>query len=180
MPMMPPALDDVISRNIRALLETRKVFDERRSAEQRAADAITRFTGSMLFVYIHAAALVVWLVVNLGMIHAIRPWDPYPFVMLAMIASVEAIFLSTFVLISQNRMARMADRRADLDVQINLLTEHELTKLISAVDAIAAKLGIEPRVREELAPLQHDVTPERVIERIEGAAEDVQGATSER
>jgi uncharacterized membrane protein len=168
--MMPPALGNVLSRNIQALMETRKAFEERRSREQRIADAITRFTGSMVFVYLHAVLFGGWIVLNLGTVPFVKPWDPYPFVMLAMIASVEAIFLSTFVLISQNRMAEVADRRADLDLQINLLAEHEVTKLIGAVDAIALKLGVEAPERAELAPLKHDVSPEAVMEKLEDAS----------
>ena len=72
-----------------------------------------------------------------------RPFDPFPFVMLAMIASVEAIFLSTFVLISRNRQARLAERRAELDLQISLLAEHEITRLVERLEAVAEHLGVE-------------------------------------
>ena len=80
----------------------------------------------MRFVYLHLALFGGWIIVNLGLIPGLRPFDP-SFVVLAMVASVEAIFLSTFVLISQNRMAAAADRRADLDLQVSLLAEHEIT-----------------------------------------------------
>src|SRR5947209_19409432 len=98
------------------------------SWEERIADAITRFTGSMVFVYIHAAVFGFWIVANLHWIPGVPAWDE-SFVVLAMVASVEAIFLSTFILITQNRMAAAADSRADLDLQISLLTEYELTKM---------------------------------------------------
>ena len=101
---------------------------------------MTGFAGSMTFVVVHAVFYGGWLIVNLGWIPSVRPWDPFPFVMLAMIASVEAIFLSTFILISQNRMQQLADRRAELDVQIGLLTEHELTRAIQMLDGIAQRL----------------------------------------
>src|SRR5437016_5007110 len=120
----------VVQRNIRALLEVRQQFEQRKSHQARIADAITAFTGSMTFVYLHALGFGGWILVNLGTIPGIKPFDPFPFAMLAMIASVEAIFLSTFVLISQNRMAALADKRADLDLQVNLLAEHEITRLI--------------------------------------------------
>jgi len=165
--MIPPELDHILSRNIAALLEARRAAEAQRTREQRIADAITRFTGSMAFVYLHALLFGSWIVVNLRLIPWIRAFDPFPFVMLAMIASVEAIFLSTFVLISQNRMSVMSDRRAELDVQINLLAEHELTKLIATVDAMALKMGVEHEVRKELAPLEHDVTPETVLHGID-------------
>src|SRR5438045_2164696 len=132
-----PELSDIVHRNIRALLEVRKEFERQKRVEERVADCITAFTGSLRFVYMHAALFAAWIVVNLGWVPGVRPFDPFPFVMLAMLASVEAIFLSTFVLISQNRMAALAERRAELDLQINLLAEHEITRLIQLVDAIA-------------------------------------------
>ena len=92
------------------------------TAEQRIAERCTRFTGSMRFIYLHLALFGFWLLANLGWIPGVPAWDP-SFVVLAVIASVEAIFLSTFVLISQNRMAAAADKRADLDLQISLLAE---------------------------------------------------------
>src|SRR5919112_483099 len=122
----PPGLTSVLERNIRALNDRRKREEERSTAEERIAEAMTRFTGSMPFVYLHLALVAFWILANLGAIPGVRPWDP-SFVILAMWASVEAIFLSTFVLISQNRMQAAADKRADLDLQISLLAEHEIT-----------------------------------------------------
>jgi uncharacterized membrane protein len=84
-----------------------------------------------------------------------------------MMASVEAIFLSTFVLISQNRMAAAADKRADLDLQINLLAEHEVTKLITMVSAIADHLNIKTNIDTEIEELKQDVAPEAVLDEIE-------------
>lgn len=84
-----------------------------------------------------------------------------------MIASVEAIFLSTFVLISQNRMAAEADRRAELDLQISLLTEHEITKMVALVNEMANKMEIDPTQDEELQEAASDIAPERVLDKIE-------------
>ena len=123
----PPAgLSSVLERNIQALQLRRQREQQEATTQERLADAITRFTGSLRFVYLHLAFFGFWIVANLGWIPAVPSWDPL-FVVLAMIASVEAIFLSTFVLISQNRMAAVADKRADLDLQISLLAEHEIT-----------------------------------------------------
>jgi hypothetical protein len=79
---------------------------------------------------------------------------------LAMVASVESIFLSTFILISQNRMAAAADKRADLDLQTNLLSEHEVTKLIAPVSSIADRMGVKTDADPEADELKHDVAPE--------------------
>lgn len=168
-----PALAEVVHRNIRALIEARKQFEERKGLQERIADAITRFTGSMPFVYVHALWFGGWLTINSGAVPGIRPFDPFPFVMLAMIASVEAIFLSTFVLISQNRMAALADKRADLDLQINLLSEHEITRLITMVDAVVHHLGINTEDRAEVEQLKKDVAPEIVLQEIEEVEDEL-------
>jgi len=86
-----------------------------------------------------------------------------------MIASVEAIFPSTFVLISQNRMQAAADKRADLDLQISLLAEHEVTKLAALVSEIAKRLGVETEVDDELREIKRDVAPEAVLDEIDAA-----------
>ena len=99
-----PGLAEVVERNIQALLLHRRDQEDHRSSQERIADAITRFTGSMRFVYIHLVLFGSWIIINLGWIPGIPKFDP-SFVVLAMVASVEAIFLSTFVLISQNRMS---------------------------------------------------------------------------
>ena len=95
-------------------------------------------------------------------------FDP-TFVVLAMVASVEAIFLSTFVLITQNRMAAAAEKRAELDLQVSLLTEHEITRLIQLVSAIGDRLGLEEVCDPELNELKNDVHPERVLDKIDRA-----------
>jgi uncharacterized membrane protein len=161
-----PGLAQVVDRNIQALLFHRREQEGSRNNQERIADAITRFTGSMRFVYIHLTLFGAWIVVNLGWIPGVPQFDP-SFVVLAMVASVEAIFLSTFVLISQNRMASLADRRADLDLQISLLAEHEITRLITLVTAIAERLQLDAAHNPELAELSQDVAPEKVMEKME-------------
>ena len=155
----------VVERNIRALLERRQAEERGRNPQQRVADVVTRFTGSMTFVYIHLALFGAWIVCNLPGV-PLPKFDP-SFVVLAMFASVEAIFLSTFVLISQNRMAARADQRADLDLQVSLLAEHEVTRLITLVKAIAAHHGIDAANDGELPELERDVAPEKVLEVME-------------
>src|SRR3954463_10301465 len=131
----------IVERNIAALVDREHAREASAGRTDRLAQRITRFTGSMHFVYVHVALYATWIVCNLGWLGL--PRFDRSFVVLAMEASVEAIFLSTFVLISQNRMSAQADQRADLDLQICLLTEHEVTRLISLVSAMAKVLGIE-------------------------------------
>ncbi len=158
-------LAGVVERNVRSLLARRQLVERRKSLDQRFADAITRFTGSMRFVYIHAFIYGTWIVINLPGVPTPK-FDP-SFVILAMVASVEAIFLTTFVLMTQNRMSRDADSRAELDLQISLLAEHEVTRLITLVKAIGEKLDIEASKDPELPELQQDVAPEKVLDVME-------------
>ena len=160
----------VLQRNISALLERRRAEEKRRGIDERIAAAIARFSGSMPFVYVHLVVFGGWIIINLG-------WTPLPrfdpsFVVLAMVASVEAIFLSTFVLITQNRIAAEADRRADLDLQISLLAEHEITRLVQLVSEIGKRVGVEASTDPNLEPLKHDVAPEEVLDRLDTARDE--------
>jgi uncharacterized membrane protein len=159
----PNTLNSALERNIEALRERRRAEAQSATNQEKIAEAITRFTGSMAFVYLHLSIFGFWIVANLGWIPAVPQWDE-SFVVLAMIASVEAIFLSTFVLISQNRMASAADKRADLDLQINLLTEHEVTKLVDMVAEISKHLGLGHVAGEEVEELKRNVAPEAVLD----------------
>ena len=161
----------VVDRNIAALVRRRQQQKISTGLQDKIADAITRFAGSMRFVYLHLLIYGGWIVVNLGWVPIVRPFDP-TFVVLAMVASVEAIFISTFVMISQNRMAAMADQRADLDLQVSLLGEHEITKIMTLVTEIAKRMDIPAAQDPELAELQENVSPERVLDRIERPSED--------
>lgn len=165
-PPEPEALGRVLSRNIEALARRRREDEQSASAQYKIADAITRFTGSMVFVYLHVAIYGLWALDSAGWIPGAPRFDR-SFVGLATVASVEGIFLSTFVLISQNRAAAAADRRADLDLQIDLLAEHEVTRLVSLTAAIADHLGIDLARDPELAELERDVAPETVLDSLD-------------
>ena len=165
-----PEMSTVVHRNIASLLEVRRREERARSTSERISDAITAFAGSMWFVYAHLALFGGWIAVNLGWVPPVKRFDP-SFVVLAMFASVEAIFLSTFILISQNRSQRSADRRSEMDLQISLLTEHELTRAIHMLDEIARRVGARLPEDHELAEIKKDVTPERVAEEIDKAYE---------
>lgn len=155
----------VLRRNIEAMREQRRRDTAGASRQEKIAQAITDFAGSMRFVYLHLAAFGAWVVVNLGWIPGLPRFDP-TFVVLAMVASVEAIFISTFVLIAQNRSAAAAEKRADLDLQINLLAEHEITQLIGLVSQMADRMGIEKSRDPELEELAQDVAPEAVLDEL--------------
>jgi uncharacterized membrane protein len=164
----PPGLGSVLARNMARMEERRSRDAAEASLSEKISDRVTRFAGSMTFVAVHAVVYGLWLAANLDAVPGVKPFDP-SFVVLAMEASVEAIFLSTFVLISQNRMMGAAARQSDLDLQINLLAEHELTRLIKLVDAMATKMGVDVVDREELSEIEEDVSPEAVLDGLAGA-----------
>jgi uncharacterized membrane protein len=166
-----PEIAGVVRRNIRVLGLVRDAQARKKPPAERFADAITGFTGSIWSAGAHAALFGGWIVVNTGVVPGVRPFDPFPFVMLAMFASVEAIFLTTFVLMSQNRMGKLADERANLDVQVNLLSEHEITRVLHVLHAIAKRLDV-PVPAEELSELERDVPPEAVLEEIQRAEDE--------
>ena len=172
-----PEMAGVVERNIKALLDRRHREEKSKTFDERIADTITGFTGSMAFVYLHLIIFALWIAWNLKWL-GLKPFDP-SFVALAIIASVEAIFLSTFVLISQNRMDALADKRADLDLQVSLLTEHEVTRLLTLVSAIAKKMKIEAADDSEIEELAQDVLPEKMMDVLEKHMEDIEKENEE-
>jgi uncharacterized membrane protein len=158
----------VVEENIRALMRRRQEESVRRAFSEKIADRITGFAGSMSFVYLHLLIFGMWIFVNLGWVPIAPRFDP-TFVILAMASSVEAIFLSTFVLITQNRMASLAEKRAELDLQISLLAEHEITRVIDLVVQVAEKLGIDHSNDPEIQELVREAHPEEILDRIEKA-----------
>jgi uncharacterized membrane protein len=154
-----------VDRNVRALVERRSADERRRALPDRIADRVTRFAGSMTFVLVHLVAFGAWVGINVGWLPGPR-FDP-DFVKLATFASVEAIFLSTFVLITQNRMAALAEERAELHLHMSLLTEHEVTHVLGLVRDIAEKMGVEDARNPELEELAREVRPEAVLEQID-------------
>ena len=128
--------------NIQAIIALEEDQERGRSLSDRVADAIATFAGTVVFVLLHLAWFGLWAAINLGLITAVPAFDPYPFQLLCMLVSLEGVLLSTFVLIKQNRMSNRADRRAHLDLQVNLLTEKEVTKVIQLLERVSAHLGV--------------------------------------
>lgn len=156
----------VVEQNIERLADARRQFEESKSMQDRAADLITRFSGSMLFVYFHVVWFALWIAVNLGWL-GLAPFDAFPFGLLTMVVSLEAIFLSTFVLISQNRSSALSDKRADLDLQINLLSEREATKLLTLLGAVASHLGVTTEADPDMEELKQEVNPTEVLDELD-------------
>ncbi len=165
-------LDHETKRNISKISEIEEQQKQRRTVGEKIAEVIAAFCGSMFFVYVHIAWFSLWMFLN--SFTAYR-FDPFPYTFLTLVVSLEAIFLSTFILISQNHETKLTERRNHLDLQINLLAEQENTKMLELLQRIAEKVGVPVKDRETKA-LAEPVEPERLVEQIMS----VTGATPEQ
>ena len=163
-----PSLDEILERNIQTLMDRRKVERAAITKHEVVAIAIAGFIGSVGFVYLHVVLFGVWILANTVGVPGIPRFDP-DLVLVATFAAIEAIFLTTLVLINQNGMAATADKRAELDLQISLLTEHEVTRMLSLVSAMAERLKVHSPVDEEIEELKQDVEAAAVLDKIESA-----------
>jgi len=161
---------DVTRENVQAMHRLEQLSSTNRSLADRIADFVARFCGSITFVWIHVALFTVWIGWNVlpGMEH----FDPYPFTFLTLCVSLEAIFLSSFILISQNYEMRISDRRNRLDLQINLLSEQENTKMLQLLDRIAKKLDVSCEGDDEIEVLEQATRPETLARQIEKTFRD--------
>jgi uncharacterized membrane protein len=129
--------------NIEAIARLEHEALLRRTPTERASDAITKFIGSTAFLLLQVLLVLTWSAINLGLIRAVKPFDPFPFGILALVISSESVVLTIFVLISQNRMARQAEKRSHLDLQVGMLAEQELTAVLQMQHKICQRLGID-------------------------------------
>jgi uncharacterized membrane protein len=129
--------------NIAAIAKLEEEALERRTATERESDAIVRFIGSPKFLLLHVILVVVWITLNLSLIPGVKAFDPFPFGILALFVASESVFLTVCVLISQNRMARQAERRAHLDLQVGMLAEQELTMMLQMLQKLCQHSGVD-------------------------------------
>jgi len=162
-------LAGLVEKNITALVNRQIKEEKEKPFEEKIAERIGRFTGNLAFVYTHAVIFGMWIIWNMGWL-GLKPFDP-DFSVLQLVTQVEAIFLTTFILMSQNSLDAQADKRADLDLQVSLISEHEITRLIAMVKDIAQKLGVEEAKNPEIEELSKDVVPEKLIDTLENEKE---------
>ena len=136
----PSAISHETKKNISKIIEIENAQRQNRTIGERIAEAVAQFCGSMTFVWVHVMWFGLWIILNT--IHTIR-FDPFPYTFLTLVVSLEAIFLSTFILISQNHDTRLSERRNHLDLQINLLAEQESTKTLELLRRVADKVGVK-------------------------------------
>jgi len=165
------ALNELTNRNVEIVAQLEKSANLERTPTDRLADRISAFVGSMSFVYIHVVWFGGW-IAFFTVPFLPKAWrvDPFPFTFLTFVVSLEAIFLSTFILISQNHEERVARRRNHLDLQINLLSEQENSQILKMLSAIQHALNIsaDPGTKA----LQEATRPEAMVEQIKKVIEN--------
>jgi uncharacterized membrane protein len=162
----PASMEELTKRNVDAVVKLEEAARSERTLGDRLADAVAGFCGSMTFMWTHVVWFGGWIIVNV--LPSLPHFDPFPFTFLTLVVSLEAIFLSTFIMISQNQETRLTERRNHLDLQINLLTEQENTKMLVMLTAIAKKVGADTGDRET-AVLENATKPEDLAKEIDKA-----------
>jgi uncharacterized membrane protein len=159
-------VEELTRRNVETIIRLEDATKARRTRFDRIADAVTRICGSMRFVVIHVIWYGLWIAANI-MLPEQRRWDPFPFPFLTLMVSLEAIFLSVFILISQNRQSALSERRAQLDLQVNLLSEQENTKMLELLEKIGEKLGVDVTDDPDVQVLEEATRPHKLLQQID-------------
>ena len=150
------------------------------SRTDQVANWLAAFSGTVAFAALHAVFFAVWIAWNSGWLR-LTPFDAYPFGLLTVIVSLEAIFLSTFVLISQNQQARLADRRAKVDLQVNMLAEQETTRILTIVTELSQRFDLfatRDLAPEKTHPLEEPTSIEQVMDVIDEAEREADASAA--
>lgn len=159
---------DPTKNNVEAIVRLEKEALLERTPGERVSDTIVRVAGSLTTVIVHVVIIGLWVIINLGFIPGLPIFDPFPFGIMTLIVSSEGVFLALFILVSQNRMTRQADRRAHLDLQISLLAEQELTMILRQQQRLCRHLGMEAEdSQEELEELARTTDLEKLANALE-------------
>ena len=163
-------------KNVNRIIEIETAQRESRTIGEKISEGIAIFCGSMTFVWVHVAWFGGWILMN--SVFQFQ-FDPFPYTFLTLVVSLEAIFLSTFILISQNHETQVAERRNHLDLQINMLAEQENTKMLEMLHAIAEKVGV---AFDDAAmdALTESIDPEILVEQIVSAKGENQKKSSSK
>jgi len=161
----PRTISELTQQNVSTVARIDDAIQAKRGIVDRVVDSISNFTGSLKFIWLHVVWFGFWVIWNLAVPAGSR-FDPYPFGLLTMIVSLEAILLSTIIMISQNRQARQSDLHNSLNLQISLLSEQENTKVLNMLDAICRKLQIPPD-DPDVGILEQATSPDQLVHQIE-------------
>ncbi len=161
------SLPAFITEHIELIIGSEQEANRSRSRSETIYRFVGNSIGTLKFVVLQLIGVMLWVVINAGLIPPMRPFDPFPFSILNHIVALEAVLMTAFVLMKQNRMSKLADRRAHLNLQINLLIERETTKIIGMLLEIGKKFAIEHEVfDEESRQLSRLLAIETLIEKL--------------
>jgi uncharacterized membrane protein len=158
--------------NVAAIAEMEREATAGRSVGERMGDLIARHAGSLWFISAHAIWFGAWILLNAGLIHRIRAFDPFPYQFLTLVVSLEAIFLSLFILMSQSRASKQADSRSHFDLQINLLAEQESTKMLQMLQKLCEFHKLSIANDPELELLKSATQPEILVKELKESLPD--------
>lgn len=153
-------------RNNRLAQSLKVKANGKRTWNEKLADGVTNASGNIYFLSANIGWFLLWIAVNLNLIPGVEAFDPYPFGMLTTMVSLEAIVLAIFVLMSQNRQSRINDLREEMDVQVDMIAEQELTKALELLVKLAKKNGIETEGDEVLTEMLKPVDTDKLEERL--------------
>lgn len=162
----PRTVEELTRQNVETIIRLEEATKAKQSRFDQIADGVTRVCGSTLFVVIHVVWYAAWISANL-VLPPDRRWDPFPFSFLTLTVSLEAIFLSVFILISQNRQSALSERRAQLDLQVNLLSEQENTKMLELLEKIGRKVGVDVSDDPDVQVLEEATRPKKLLQQID-------------
>jgi uncharacterized membrane protein len=154
-------------KNVETIMALEEQAIHRRTSTEHAADVITKFAGSTPFLLFHLLWFAVWISANTGLLPGIKSFDPYPFSFLTLVVSLEAIFLSLLVLMAQNRMTKEADKRAHLDLQINMLAEQQNTLMLKLLQKVCERLEIDSESDEIMREMAEETDVHQLAEELE-------------
>ena len=165
------SVEELTRRNVERIQALEREEHGKATTADRVADAIATFVGSIAFVWVTILLIGGWVVGNL-LVSADDRIDAFPFPLLTLVLSIEAIFLSIFILMSQNRAARVSDKRSHLDLQLNLLSEQENTKMLLMLEDIAKAVGHRTPTDPEVQVLKQATEPEALSRQIDQATHE--------
>src|SRR5256714_11599620 len=161
-----------VAENVEKVIRVENEPQRPRSRSEAITDAIGGFVGTISFVVAQVVVFAAWVVVNAGTVPQLAPFDPFPYPLLSSITSLEAVLLAAFVLMKQNRMGMVADRRDHLDLQVNLLTEQRATQIIQMLDRLSTQLGVDQHHDEDSRELGRHVAVEHLVEELHSRLPD--------
>jgi len=156
-----------VAENIDKIAQVENEALRPRSHREAITEAIGGFTGTIYFVVLQLVVFGGWILLNAGVVPALIPFDPFPYPLLSSITSLESVLLAAFVLIKQNRMSTVADRRDHLDLQVNLLTERETTRIIQMLDQLSSHLGIEQHQDADSREMSQHIAVEHLVDELD-------------